>query len=211
MKKLIIILSAVVGLSVSSFAQTAVESNIEIKKITTPCVMATYNFSQDLLDETIKKRFSDLNASSPDKSKGFKIYRSVSLPEISADRLDVFIKTDGKKQTSICYIALSRGNDNFMNPQSDSQAYTKLKNWMNNLNDNAGAIQLQHEIDDQKDNTAKMEKKYNSSVSDGKGLEKEIENLKKKIEDNKAEQAKKLKDWDDAKAKLEELNKRVKK
>ena len=48
------LLFVIIGFATS--AQNATESTINIMKVSQPCVMATYNFSQDLLDETIKGR-----------------------------------------------------------------------------------------------------------------------------------------------------------
>jgi hypothetical protein len=205
MKKFTSIIAAMC-LAISSInAQNASESNIDIAKVSQPCVMATYNFSQDLLDETIKLKFAEAKASSPSKMKGFKKYEGVNFPEFGPDKMDVYIKTDGKKETSIAYIAVSKGYDNFVKKETDSAIVNNVVRWMNNLTAGAGSVQLNHDIDDAQELQKKSDKKYQSSVEDGKDLANDLEKLKKKIEDNKAEQAMLLKELNDQNAKLEAL------
>jgi hypothetical protein len=194
----------------TSFAQTAVESTIEIMKVNQPCVMATYTFSQDLLDETIKAKFTDAKVASPDKSKGFKIYKGVSYPPFGTDKMDIYIKTDGKKETSICYVALSKGYDNFMTKITDTQTIVNVFAWLNNLSADAAKVKLGHDIEESTSVQSKSEKKYNGMVDDGKDLQKDLEKLQKKMEDNKTEQAKLLKELNEAKAKLTELQAKFK-
>jgi hypothetical protein len=193
-----------------TFAQTAVESNIEIMKVNQPCVMATYTFSQDLLDETIKAKFVDAKVASPDKSKGFKIYKGVTYPPFGAEKMDIYIKTDGKKETSICYVALSKGYDNFMTKVTDAETIANVITWLNGLNGGAAKVQLGHDIEAATEANGKSEKKYNSAIEDGKDFQKDLEKLQKKIEDNKTEQAKLLKELEDAKAKVVDLQAKFK-
>ena len=212
MKKTSLILSllfVIIGFATS--AQNATESTINIMKVSHPCVMATYNFSQDLLDETIKGRMESAKVPSPGKSKGFRVYRGVNLPEFGTEKMDIYMKTDGKKESSICYVAVSRGYDNFMTAKSDSATISAVENWLNTMVAYASANQWRHDIEDQESVTKKCDKAYNSSVVDGKYYQKDLEKLQRKIEDNKAEQAKLLRELESAKAKLEELKNSVNK
>jgi hypothetical protein len=206
MKKILLFVS-MIGLiqSTKLAAQNASVSSIEIAKVSQPCVMATYAFSQDLLDETIKAKFAEAKVESPDKSKGFKIYKGATFPEFGPEKVDIYIKTDGKKETSICYIAVSKGYDNFMNKNTDEKTIENVTTWLNNLVNAAAKVKLGHDIEDAEAVTKKAEKKYNSSADDGKDYLKDLEKLQKKIEDNKAEQAKMLKEMEDAKKVLEGL------
>jgi hypothetical protein len=206
MKKILLFVT-MIGLiqSTKLAAQNASVSSIEIAKVSQPCVMATYAFSQDLLDETIKAKFAEAKVESPDKSKGFKIYKGATFPEFGPEKVDIYIKTDGKKETSICYIAVSKGYDNFMNKNTDEKTIENVTTWLNNLVNAAAKVKLGHDIEDAEAVTKKAEKKYNSSADDGKDYLKDLEKLQKKIEDNKAEQAKMLKEMEDAKKVLEGL------
>jgi tRNA pseudouridine-54 N-methylase len=210
MKKISILFITCLGLiSNIGKAQNASETNIEIMKVSQPCVMATYNFSQDLLDETIKGKFAEAKASSPDKSKGFKIYKGVIFPEFGADKFDVYIKTDGKKETSIAYVAVSKGYDNFVKKETDTAIVNNVTRWMNNLTTGANLVQLNHDIEDAQEVQKKSDKKYVASVEDGKDLQKDMEKLLKKIEDNKALQAVLLKELNDQSSKLNTLKEKL--
>ncbi len=192
-------------------AQNAVLGTVEIAKISQPCLTAGYNFNEDLLIETIEKKMVDAKVPKPDKSKGFKIYKGVNYPAFGPEKMDIYIKTDGKKETSTCIVAVSKGYDNFMQPTTDSAVLANVKTWLSNLQADAGGVQLVHDIETQTDNSKKAEKKYNTSVDDGKDYQKDLEKIQRKIEDNKAEQAKLLKEWEDAKSKVVELQAKQKK
>jgi hypothetical protein len=208
-KNILIVLACLIFANVCH-AQSAVESNIEIAKVNQPCIMATYNFSEDLLIETIKAKMTEAKVPSPDKSKGFKVYSGVVLPAFGTEKLDIYIKTDGKKQTSICYIAISKGYDNFISKTTDTTTIANVMAWLNNLNGDASKIQLGHDIEDGTSMQNKSDKRYNSSVEDGKDLQKDLEKVQQKILENKAEQAKLLKELEEAKAKVLDLKSKLK-
>jgi hypothetical protein len=209
MKRIFLVILAI-GLFTNILnAQNASYSSIEVLKIVRPCVMNTYNFSQDLLDETIKKKFAEAKVDNPDKSKGYKIYRGVSFPAFGSEKLDIYIKTDGKKETSICYIAVSKGYDNFLNPTTDSATMAMVAAWMNELNAGASKVELTHKVEESTDMTNKAEKKYKQSVDDGDDYQKQLEKLKNKIEENKNEQARIKKEMEDEQAKLKALKEKL--
>jgi hypothetical protein len=207
MKRILFLSFAFIALNtISVSAQMATSSTIEILKGAQPCVMATFPFSEDLLMETIKLKMERAKLDGPDKAKGgFKVYKAASYADFGNEKFDIYFKTDGKKESSICYMALSRGYDNFVNKDKDEVVFLAMMDYMNSLKEDAAKVKLGHDIEDAQEANAKAEKTYNNSVNDGKDYEKDLEKLKKKIEDNKAAQEKLMKEWNDAKTKLQEL------
>ncbi len=207
MKKIILCFALCSGVLFASTikAQNATEGVVSFKKNNIPAVVASFNVSQDLLDETLKKKMETLGVAKPEKEKGFKVYKGINIPSIAAEKLDMYVTTDGKKNTSMVNIAISTGNENWLTAQNNEAAIKGLKAWVNELVADAVTVQLGHDVEDATDIEKKAFKTYNSAVEDGADLNNKMEKLKKEIEENKAEQAKKLKMLDEAKQKLEEL------
>ncbi len=204
MKKLLLAIFLFANIAMAK-AQGAQESTIEINKIKQACALATYNINPDLLEEAFKRRMNTEGLGSGDKSKGFRVYKKVMYKAFGDTECDIYVKIDGKKETSSALVAVSRGYDNFVSGATDEKAMQNMIAFLNGMPEIATAIQLEKDIESGEDALKKADKKYNNSISDGKDLEADKLKLERKIEDNKKEQADLLKAKDDAKAKLDEL------
>jgi hypothetical protein len=204
MKKLLFSIIALAGFNFAQ-AQDAKESSIEIMKATQPCVEATYNRPSELMEDALKKKLADAKVGSGDKSKGFKVYKGIILPEISTDKIDLYTKIDGKKDNTTVYMLVSKGYDNFVSGAKDEAIVTNMKNFLNGLEVNAAALKLLADIEAAKIALNNAQDKYSNAVSDGKDLVKQKEKIEKNIEENKSIQSARSKDVDNANANLKAL------
>jgi hypothetical protein len=203
MKKILLVILTCFALNYTAIqAQSAQETNITIAKTTQPCVMATYAFGQDLLDQTIIKKMEAAGAKNYTKKKGFIIYKAINIPELATEKLDVFIKTDGKNEISICYVSLSLGNDNFINSKVNATTIDNLKSWMNNLVADAAIVKLDNDTKAAEEELKKADKAYAKGIEEGKDLQEKLNKVQKQIEENKADMAIKLQELDAVKAKV---------
>jgi septal ring factor EnvC (AmiA/AmiB activator) len=201
MKNLITIFILSIIATLNLQAQNAEESTISILKVDQPCVKATYNVSEDVLSTAWNTEMAKYDIKKSSKVKGgFQKYSGVNIPSISADKIDLYIKMDGKKDNSSLTVLVSKGYDNFVNAEKYPEMVTATKNLMNDLVNGAAIAQLKAEITNQEKVVEKAEKSEKSSIKSGEDLADDMKKLEKRIEDNKSDQEK-------AKQELEKENK----
>ncbi|MFM2386322.1 MAG: hypothetical protein RL660_1079 [Bacteroidota bacterium] len=213
MRKLLIAMATACFLLVSttSTAQQATDGTVEVLKAAQPCAVINFdNMDADLLESTLKQYLEDNKISTGDKSKGVRVLKGVVWPELSPEKRDYYIKIDGKKGKSTMYLASSKGYTNFITKDADKEDFQRMIDFLTNFNKLATKYQLGLDVKAAQEEEKKAEKTYNGSVKDGEDLAQELENIKKKIEENKAEQAKKQAALEEAKKKLAELEARYK-
>jgi hypothetical protein len=136
------------------------------------------------------------------ESKGFTVYRSVSLPELGNGEYDLYFMAERKskrnKDNSTVTLMISKGSDNFATPNDDAALFTGAKKYLGNMVTMVTTYDLEMQI-------KAADKKYNDLVSEGESLEKKRKNIEKDIEDNKKNQQTQLEDIEKQKQKLETL------
>lgn len=203
------------SLTFSLQAQNATEGKISLLKADQPCVQADYNVSEDLLEEVISDKLAQYKIKKGDKVKGgFRVYKGVSIAEISDDKIDLYVVTSGKNNNSKASILVSKGYDNFVSSASEPDMVEKMKTFLNSLNTPTLVAQIKYDIKKQEEVVDKTEKTEKSLIKDGQDLEKELKRIQEKIEQNKkdVENAKNNVTGEKAtlselKSKLEHLNK----
>jgi predicted RNA-binding protein with RPS1 domain len=205
MKRTLLLLTSIICSAVA-IAQQAAESTVEALKAQQPCVTVSYNMNPDVVESALKQKLDNAKLGSGDKSKGYRVYKGVNLPDISPDKIDIYTKVEGKKENATVYFLVSKGYDNFISSKSDPDMFKKVMAYVNTLQADAVSYQLNLDIKAAEEEQAKAEKKYNNSVDDGKDLQSDKTKIEKKIEENKAEQEKLAAELEKAKAKLAELN-----
>lgn len=206
MKNLITIFILSIIATLNLQAQNAEESTISILKVDQPCVKATYNVSEDVLSTAWDTEMAKYDIKKSSKVKGgFKKYSGVNIPSISADKIDLYIKMDGKKDNSSLTVLVSKGYDNFVNAEKYPEMVTATKNLMNDLVNGAAIAQLKAEITNQEKVVEKAEKSEKSSIKSGEDLADDMKKLEKRIEDNKSDQEKAKQELEKEKKVLAEL------
>jgi hypothetical protein len=200
--------TCLVAISTITQAQST-EGTTEALKAQQPCAMVTYNVSADVMEKALVQRL-EKNKLSYDKSKGFKVYQGVVLPELTTDKVDIYTKVEGKKDNCTVYVLVSKGYDNFVSSKTDEKTFANMKVFLNSMQETANQYQYGLDAEEQANLIKKADKTYNSSVSDGKDLESDKAKIEKKIADNKTEQDNNMKALEAAKAKLVEIKSKIK-
>lgn len=156
---------------------------------------------ENSIEEYFKKTFSSKSSS----SKGYKLYKGVQWNEVSADKLDVYYKVEGKKNNSQVYLLVSKGYDNFISAQNDPQTAQGAINFLSGLNvkvaeysKNVAVAESSKALDD-------AQKEYNKYIKKDEDLRKQKERLESDIADNQKKISEREKELNNAKSKLDEV------
>lgn len=169
-------------------AQNVKEGTTLFNKINQPCLVGEYNFSGDIIEGALIKKMADAKISKPGKSSdGFKLYKGISLPDITKETIDLYYKIDDKKTNATLYVMLSKGYDNFIKHESDSVTLQRATEYFTKFIKDATAFSLQKDIVAQQEVIAGLEKKLKSQVKDEENATKEKSKIESKITANKIE------------------------
>lgn len=204
MKKTLKLLSLafVLGISGNIFAQDARETSAKINKANQNAVVASYNQPAAVTEAALKERLSKEGLSKMKSSGGYMVYSGVIWSPVSADKMDVYFKVEGKKDQSTITVLASKGYDNFVSSVNDAVTVEQIKKYLNSFGTTAGAYNLGLNIKAQEEVIRKAEKAYNNSVEENKDLLAQKEKIEKKIVESNNEQAQKQKALNDEKTKL---------
>ncbi len=187
MKSIILSLGLLATLFVSqvSYAQNVREASIQYNKTSQSGVVADFNYPKEALNAVIQKRLNDAKLGKSKTSSKFNMFAGVSWPEISIDKIDVYYKVSGKKNTSTVEFMISKGYDNFINANNDPNAVQNLKNFLASLEQDLKDYMLQNNVKAQEEIVKKAEKVVATSNSNVDKLEKQKINIEKDIEKSK--------------------------
>lgn len=185
--RFVIILACAFG-SMSLQAQDAKVSSIEINKVTQPCVVAKYPINATLVDGAMRKKMSDAKLGSGDKTKdGFRVYKGVYIPEITPAKMDVYYKVEANTSASTLYMLTSKGYDNFMKMDPDSEAIKNTIQYLNAFVKDATAFMVSNDIEKQKLIIVGTETQIKNLEKENESLNKKKTKLNTKINDNNIE------------------------
>jgi hypothetical protein len=111
-------------------------------------------------------------------------YKGVILSEISPDKIDIYTKVEqGPNNTSVVYMAVSRGYNNFTNSAADSTITQNVKAFLESFIKNADERSADVGISNQINDVNKDQKAYDKLMDEQGDLQKK----KTKIENRLAE------------------------
>ena len=192
MKK--IILSGLIALTmtIASYAQEAKYGMMPFGKVQHPAVSETYQAPAGIVEEILKKKFTDAKLQSTAKSSesGFKVMKGVKWNEVAAQTIDVYFRVEGSKDklTSTVSIMTSLGNDNFFNNESNPQEIQNTMNFLDGLIKEVNVAKALADIKPVEAALATAEKKVESLKKDGDKMMAEKRSTETKISDNVNEQ-----------------------
>jgi hypothetical protein len=187
--------------STHTFAQqeTTVKYNsIDAAAFTMPLEADKADVSNSI-EDYFKNTFAVKSAS----SKGFRLFKAVSWPEVSTEKLDVYYKVEGRKGKSEVTMLVSKGYDNFISNQSDAQAAAGIKNFLSGLNVKVGEYTKGIAVAAGTKGLETAQKEYDKYVKKAEDLNKQKTKLEKEIADNQSKLAEKEKDLNKAKSVLD--------
>jgi hypothetical protein len=186
MKKIIYTLIAVAFFNTALFAQ-ARYAFISFKEGQRPAIINEFSYPENTVSKAIRDKMEKAGFKGKD-SKGYTMYKNVSLPELGAAMYDVYFKVDRKskkeKDMSEVTMLVSTGNENYITEANDAQTISNAKSFLNNLIPNVQAFDLEQQITAQEEAVKKSEKKYKSLLDDADDLQKRKRRIEEQIEDN---------------------------
>jgi len=195
-------------MTLSSMAQEAYESKIKWAKTDVACVAIDMNFPPSTVEDVLESRFKKENLKSKSED-GFELFRAVKFPTFSTDKMiDILYKVEKKdkdKEKSRIFMMVSYGNNNFISSKEDELLIKNVKDFLNNFSSVVNKYILEQKIEEQKEVVAKSEKKYINLQDDQKSLEKQRDDLIKKLEENAKDQVAQKEDIAKQKETLESL------
>ena len=178
MKKSLLILFVLGFLSITNTVKAQQveirEASVTIDKVSQSAVVADFKYSAKVLKKVLEKRFEEASLTKSRKaSNKFRKFEGVVWTNVSPDKMDYYYKVSGKKKKATLEILASKGYDNFINGQTNPDAFQNIKNFIAsleadvirfNLNELVMAKEkaIKHaekELKDKKEEVSKTEKK----------------------------------------------------
>jgi hypothetical protein len=202
MKKIFLAV-AVSFFALVSFSQ-AYEGTIEYSKKKQNAFMIDYAYPPEAAENAITAKLEKLGYKPKEekglfnKDKGFKLYKSAFITEISGTSLDYIFKVERKsrkdKDEAIIYMIMQKDGSNVKSGMTVEDV-ENAKMFLSNLRPNIEAANLELQIKAQEEVVAKAEKKL-------RGLKDDQTELEKKLAQNKADQESTQKDIENQKQSL---------
>jgi hypothetical protein len=176
-------------LTINAHAQNAQELMIELHKTKTNSFKAVYQQSKELMDYTIADKLKKAGIAKGKKQRGFIQYAGVVLPQLSPNKLDVYIKVEAQGNNAAIYLLLATGYDNFISSSTDATIANNAIAFLNQLVEDAVLMKKNLEIGKQtavvqalSEQLAKAEAKKEKRFKKLRSLQKEYENVTREQE-----------------------------
>jgi Membrane-bound metallopeptidase len=216
-KYILLILSALYtmyGMAQSYYAK------VEYDKVEQPGLALLLPYSSSVAEGTIIQKLKEIGYNAETKGalfwkknkvNGFYEFTGVTLPAPSNAIVNLYfdVKRNNRKkdEQSTMYLLVSKGDKNFISPDSDPDIYNAAKSFLDGFVSQTAAYKLNLDIDAQDAALRKAEKKLADLQSDQKHMHDKIEQLQRDIIKNNEDQQKQVKEIEAQRQKLEELKK----
>jgi hypothetical protein len=162
-----------------------------------------FNFVQKVLQDAWDKKCDELNIKGKPFKGGLNVFAAVLVPDIHFESIDVYEDIEKSDKTkSVFSITVSKGNTNFISSE-EAKLVANLKSFLEKFIVYVEQYKLSLDIKAQEDQIASTQKAYDKLIDDGKKLQAEID-------ENKVDQANKVKELEAMNKALEELKLKVK-
>jgi hypothetical protein len=172
-----------------TFAQARL-ATADYNKTMQPAVEIEIPFPEKTVMKSLVEKMEKKGYKGKD-SKGFMVFKGVSMSEIGPDTYDLYFNTDHKrkeKETTILTMMISTGSEKFIGDSTNSRVIDNSKSFLNNQIAIAEAYDLELQIADQEETSNKANKRLANLVEDGEDLVKKKEKTEKDIEENRKKQ-----------------------
>jgi len=122
------------------------------------------------------------------KIDGFYVFNNVLLPSLSTQEMDMYLKVVQKNKeenSSILYLLVSSGNENFASPEGDTTLWNSSKMFLNSFVEKTRAYTLEQNIKHQEITVKEFQNKLTELQSEAKDL---AEKIRQNQEDQKNQQ-----------------------
>jgi len=150
----------------------AKEASVMIDNENRNAVMITIDQPDNITGDALQQRMERSGLKEKSRS-GISRYKGVTLSEISQDKVDIYTKVEkGPNNSSVVYMAVSRGYNNFTNGAADSLITQNVKNFLESFVKDAATHSADVGITNQVDAVAKDEKAYQKLLDEQRDLQK---------------------------------------
>ncbi len=192
MKRTFLFLLMIPVFSATVFSQ-AYEGTIEYSKKKQQAFMIDYPYPPEAVENALVKKMEQLGYKSKEerglfnKDKGFRVYKSAFITDISESSMDYAFKVEAKgkkdKDQSVVYLVLIKDGENAKST-FEAAGVEKGKSFLNNLLPLMEEAGLELQIKNQEETVTKAEKKLSNLKDDQTSMEKKIKKLQEDLIDN---------------------------
>ncbi len=213
-QRLFLLLIIVTAGMMSSKAQSATESKIELDKGPKTAAVIAIPYPEEVVEDAVKRYMSKKGHRS-DKSKGFILFRGAKINDRDVEVVDLYFKVERKsrkdKDESWVYLIVGRPGENVgLRTAEDKHQLENGKELLNSMVEMVKASGLEASIAEQEEVVRKEEKRLKNLEEDERDLENRIKNLQEKIQESKQQQKKQADELSRQRATLEGLKARKK-
>ena len=182
----------------------AVPVSTMIEKENRNAVMIVINQPVKITTEALQQKLQRAGLDEKIK-RGAASYKGVTLSEISKDKIDVYTKVEkAPNNTSIVYMAVSRGYNNFTNGGADSIITENTIAFLNSFVKDADNHFADLDISNQMNDVNKSEKEYQHLLDEQRDLEKKKSSIETRLAEIQNELATRKTEMDKRKSAVEE-------
>lgn len=213
MRGILLVFCSAILFSATGFSQSY-ESKIEYNKKKQDAFVIDYAYSPEAVENAIVARMDKLGYKTKEekglfnKDKGFRLYKNAFISDISSTSFDYVLKVEQKsrkeKNEAMLYMVILKDGNN---AKAGFEAYDveRAKTFLNNLQPDVEAADLELQIIAQEEVIVKAEKKLKGLKSDKEDMEKKIQKLQDDIKKNEKDQTDTQQDVENQKVNLETL------
>jgi len=182
----------------------AVPVSTMIEKENRNAVMIVINQPVKITTEALQQKLQRAGLDERIK-RGAASYKGVTLSEISKDKIDVYTKVEkAPNNTSMVYMAVSRGYNNFTNGGADSIITENTIAFLNSFVKDADNHFADLDISNQMNDVNKSEKEYQHLLDEQRDLEKKKSSIDTRLAEIQNELATRKTEMDKRKSAVEE-------
>jgi hypothetical protein len=194
MKRIFLILIAVVMITVAKAQPQAFESTTDFQKTTQPAAVIELPYSESIVDKAVADYMNRKGMKGND-TKGFKVFRNYKLRDGQDYMSDLYFKIERKsrKEKDLTVVSLVVGKaseDIKARVSADNSTLDGARDLLNDMVSSIDAYNLEIQIKDQEEAVKKNQRRYDGLLDDQKDYEKKIKNLQEKLEENRKDQQK---------------------
>lgn len=191
MKKYLLTIAVLTVFGMTAFSQAQYKF-IDFKDVQRPAITNELPYPEKTVDGALTDKFAKLGYKGKE-SKGFTMYKSVSMPELGTGNYDLYFAMDKKskkeKDVTAVTMLISLGNENFVTDSSDSKLIANGKLFLENLVTGVAAYDLEQQITAQENALKKEEKRLKTYHDEADDMQKRKKKLEQQIEQNLKDQA----------------------
>lgn len=173
---------------VPASAQDIRESQVRLGKEDRSAFVATYSYDDEIVQGALEERLKEAGLKRDGRKSGYALYKQETWTDLSTNKLDFYIRVDGRKGKSTLSFVASKGYNNDITSANDPGTAGNIRNFLTAMEQQINAYAVKLEIAAKEKAAAEVAKKNKA--------------IKKDLEENEKEKRKHEEDLKDLKNKL---------